>query len=339
MLKIVNRKITVGQRIILPEEWHEKIIKAGNLKNYPYALVVEEIVKKKSNKETYFLCRPEKKEKKVSSIALTEVVMKYLISSQEVPDQNIGLSFKEFLPLENTYVLVTSVRNPSEVVPGIFKLETEMVKLTEGKKGTICLNFKIDYINGSGFSSVKLYCDGNKKSTWKFLYNKDVSCMTEYEQMFQDTIIHKMYVEKSCNKLASYLENEGALEHARMLRERAKTHDNSKIGCQDELNALSRIINDKSSLMDSSKYLSPIQQDSIKLHWKHNPHHPEHFKTPMDMSKLDIMEMCCDWHARSSQYGTEFLSFVKERQEDRFHFPEWMFSEIWHYCKVLASEI
>ena len=49
--------------------------------------------------------------------------------------------------------------------------------------------------------------------------------------------------------------------------------------------------------------------------------------------------MCCDWHARSTQYNTDFLKFVEERQKDRFHFPDWMFAEIWHYCKVLANEI
>ena len=138
--------------------------------------------------------------------------------------------------------------------------------------------------------------------------------------------------------MAKYLENEGAVEHARKLRERGKVHDNSKMSCEDELYALSRIINDKSSLKDSSKHLSTIKQDAIKLHWKHNRHHPEFFKSPTDMERLDIMEMCCDWHARSTQYNTPFLEFVKQRQTDRFHFPDWLFAEIWHYCLILDSK-
>ena len=56
------------------------------------------------------------------------------------------------------------------------------------------------------------------------------------------------------------------------------------------------------------------------------------------MSRLDVMEMCCDWHARSVQYETNFLDFVKKRQKDRFHFPIWMFEEIWHYCEILDSK-
>lgn len=337
MLKLSYEEIKPGMRIILPETWHEKLIEFGNLTSCDYEFKVKDVIKHKTNKETYYLCKPEKKEKNVK-IALTEIAIRYLYG-QELPDQNIGLSFNDFLPLEDTHILVTSVRNPNEVIPGIFTIEAELVKLDETMSGIICLNFKLNYTNGNGFSSIRLYCDGNKKSTWKFLYNTDISCMTEYEQMFQDTMIHKMYVRKSCEKLAVYLEREGAVEHAKMLRERAIVHDNSKICCEGELSALSRIIHDKGSLKDATKQLSPIKQDSIKLHWKHNSHHPEHFKNAIDMSKLDIMEMCCDWYARSMQYKTDFLEFVKARQEDRFHFPDWMFAEVWHYCKVLAAEI
>jgi len=337
MLKISDVDPKVGARIIMPEEWHEKVMEFGNLKACAYEFIIEDIIKSKVNKETYYVCRPEKKEKKLR-IAFSESAIKYLFG-QEVRDQNVGLSFKEYLPLENTHILITSVRNPNEVVPGIFMINPELVELNDSDKSVICLNFMINYTNGNGFCSVRLYCDGIKKSRWKFLYSDDISCMSEYERMFQDTMIHKSYVEKSCRKLATYLEREGAVNHAKMLLERAKVHDNSKISCEDEMNALSRIINDKSSLTDSSKQLSPIKQDSIKLHWKHNSHHPEYFKNPIDMSKLDIMEMCCDWHARSTQYGTNFLEFVEKRQAERFHFPEWMFAEIMHYCKVLASEI
>lgn len=97
------------------------------------------------------------------------------------------------------------------------------------------------------------------------------------------------------------------------------------------------IINDKSCLKDASKSLSQVKIDSIKLHWKRNSHHPEHYESCIDMSKLDIMEMVCDWYARSLQYNTDFLEYIKEKQKTRFHFPDWMFAEIWHYCEVLAK--
>lgn len=51
------------------------------------------------------------------------------------------------------------------------------------------------------------------------------------------------------------------------------------------------------------------------------------------------MNKCCDWHARSTQKGTDFLGYVNEAQKTRFHFPDWMFEEILHYCEVLNSKI
>lgn len=332
MLKISKEPFSPGVRIRLPESWHDKILSFANTANsFPYDFVINEIIK--DRKGIYYICNSEKKSTD-SKLALSEHVVNYLLA-EEVTDSNIGLSFRDFLPVEDSKILVTNVRNPSEVIPGIFEIRPEIISLNN--ESYICLNFIIDFINGVGFTSVRYYCYGNRKFTWKLLMHSDTSYMTDYEKTFCDTLIHKGYVKISCEKLASYLERTGAVEHARMLRERSETHDNTKISCEEELSALSRIINDKSSLKDSSKQLSQIKQDAIKLHWKHNTHHPEHFKSPTDMSRLDVMEMCCDWHARSTQYKTPFLEFVKARQADRFHFPDWMFAEIWHYCEILAS--
>ena len=160
----------------------------------------------------------------------------------------------------------------------------------------------------------------------------------DIEKLFQETMIHKEFVIESCEKLARYLDKNGAHIHAHQLRERAIVHDDSKVTDIVEMVALSKLINDKLSMKDPSKQLEPTKQNFLKVHWKNNTHHPEHFESVMDMSKLDIMEMCCDWHARSTQYGSDFLSFVKKRQDERFHFPDWMFAEIWHYCEVLSED-
>ena len=328
MLNIGKIKPQIGDRIVLPEMWHEKVVKFCKT-TYPYEFVIEELIKEK--KDTYYLCKAKNKE-----ILVTSFVAKYL-SAPEVNGSNIGLSFKEYLPLENEKLLLTSDRNPSKIIPAVFELEVELVEIN--KKSYVCISFRLNFMNGKGFAGIRYFSEGSQKSTWKFLNNEDISYMSDYEKEFRDTLIHKEYVKKSTEKLARYLEREGAEEHAKALRERGLIHDNSKISCEDELYALSRIINDRESLMDYSKSLSPMKQDAIRLHWKNNTHHPEHFKSPIDMSKLDIMEMCCDWHARSTQYHTNFLEFVEARQNDRFHFPVWMFTEIWHYCEVLASEI
>lgn len=334
MLKLNVTPIKEGLRFNLPESWHDKLISFGKISNCPYEFLIVETYKDSSSKETYYICEGEKNKK--VRIAIAEYVIKYLFA-QEVPDSNIGFSFKEYLPIEDSKLLITNVRNPSEVVPGVLKLIVGSIEIDT--KSVISVTFKIEYLNGMGLTSIRYYTDGSKKSTWKFLLHEDESYMTDYEKTFRDTVIHKSYVEKSADKLCRYLEKEGAFEHSKLLKERAKIHDNSKISCVDELYALSRIIDDKSSLKDANQQLSPLKKDAIKLHWKHNSHHPEHFTSVIDMTKLDIMEMCCDWHARSTQYHSNLLEFVKIQQENRFHFPDWMFAEILHYCEVLASEI
>ena len=330
MLKINNNPLKKRTPIRLPEDWHSKILEFSKKEKYPYEFFITDIVKK--DRRTYCSCSAEKQ--KDNKILLTDSAVRYLLA-EEMKDSNEGLSFKEYFPEEDSQILMTNVRNPNVVIPAVFMIQPELTILNG--VSYICLDFVLDYINGEGFTSLSYFCSKNKKFNWKLIEHPDQSYMTDYERMFCDTIIHKKYVEESCLKLVSYLERMKAYEHAKMLRERAKTHDDSKISCEDEMRALSLIINDKTTLRDSSKQLSQIQKDALKLHWKHNRHHPEYYKTPIDMSKIDIMEMCCDWHARSTQYDTNFLEYVEEQQKIRFHFPEWMFAEIWHYCQVLNS--
>ncbi len=331
MLKLGNEIFEKGTRITLREAWHDKLELFSKNKKYPYEYTLMDVVKQ--NKETYYICESDKKK---CCIAMTEFVIKYLFA-KEVPDSNMGVGFREYLPLENTYMLITNIRNPSLVVPAVLKLDCELVEIAE--KSYIVFDFKLDFTNGKGFAGIKYYVEGSRKSTWKFVFNDDESYMSEYEMQFRDTIIHKEYVKKSAEKLARYLEEEGAVEHAQLLRERALIHDESKMSCEDELHALARIIMDKSTLKDPTKQLSQIKKDAIELHWKHNTHHPEHFKTPIDMSKIDIMEMCCDWHARSTQYKTNLMEYMNTQQEIRFHFPDWMFNEIVHYCEILLANV
>ena len=89
----------------------------------------------------------------------------------------------------------------------------------------------------------------------------------------------------------------------------------------------------------NAKYkLSKEERDIIRLHWKNNRHHPEHFDDISQMSDLDIWEMVCDWYARSLQYDTNFLEFVNTRQKNRFDFPEQQFEKIYKYC-ITVDEI
>lgn len=333
MLKVnPNLKLENGSKIYLKENWHEMVLKLLNLKEFPYEFQMNKVVNDEASKEKIFIFESVSFKKKIY-LALSYNVVKYLYAS-EVPDSNIGFSFKEYLPNEKTDILITNIRNISNVQPATFDISLEELTLPEIGK-TLYMDFRINFLNGGAFTTLSYYTKVNR-ATWKFLFNKDLSYMTDYEKMFQDTFIHRRCMQTACKKLSEYLNSVGANVHANKLMKRAITHDLSKVTCDDELRALSMIINDKSTLKDAKMQLSDIKKDAIKLHHKHNSHHPEHYKSPMDMERIDIMEMTCDWYARSLQMGTDFLEYVKESQKTRFKFPDWMFAEIWHYCEVLA---
>ena len=87
------------------------------------------------------------------------------------------------------------------------------------------------------------------------------------------------------------------------------------------------------------KEIEEMKKDCLNHHYENNSHHPEHFENIEDMNELDIIEMVCDWYARSMQYKTDFLSFVVSRQESRFHFPNEMFDKIYRYCEIINSDL
>lgn len=158
-----------------------------------------------------------------------------------------------------------------------------------------------------------------------------------YYFQLKDFAIHKKFILESGLILIDYLNKKDEDKLAFGLLKRLSIHDNSKIE-DEEFYMLCQIPYNTTSFTNANSGLNDITKKSIELHWKHNSHHPEYFKNVEDMSELDIMEMCCDWHARSQQYKTDFLSFVKTRQENRFHFPEKMFKKIWNYCLILENK-
>lgn len=157
-----------------------------------------------------------------------------------------------------------------------------------------------------------------------------------YLFQIKDFIEHKKYILEGGLKLIEYLLEEKEDDLAIELLKRLSIHDNSKLR-EDEFSELCKIPVNKNSFINATEILDEQLKKSIQLHWKHNSHHPEYFENIEDMLELDIMEMCCDWYARSLQYNTDFLSFVQTRQENRFKFPKEMFKKIWHYCIILKE--
>ena len=99
MLKVKGSSFQKDRRIRLSEKWHEVILDFTGETIYPYDFILEEKVKVK--KDTYCIASSEKKDFKDVKIYLSEEVVNYLLA-EEVEDSNIGLSFKDFLPMENS---------------------------------------------------------------------------------------------------------------------------------------------------------------------------------------------------------------------------------------------
>ena len=154
MLKLSKDSIQMGLRFVLRESWHEKLINFTKIQALPYEYILEGFTQNAN--ETYYIFQSEGtvKGKKIR-IAAQKFIVRYF-EAQEVPDSNIGFSFKEYLPLENTQILITNERNPNEVIPAVLKVEPQLVQI-DGTTIMPALALQIFYMNGTGFSDVKHY--------------------------------------------------------------------------------------------------------------------------------------------------------------------------------------
>lgn len=154
------------------------------------------------------------------------------------------------------------------------------------------------------------------------------------KNQIKDTIKHKEFMFVAGLKMFDFLESKDEKLAIDFIR-RVVIHDNSKFE-DEELLGLASIAN-RCALTNPNVLLSNEQENIVKIHWKNNSHHPEYYEDVMDMSELDIIEMCCDWYARSLQYNTDLMEFVTIRQENRFHFPKEMYEKILYYCNILLG--
>lgn len=151
-----------------------------------------------------------------------------------------------------------------------------------------------------------------------------------------DTMIHKQLVLQSCWKMGKYFLATGEKNKAFEIIERGWAHDNSKFSIN-ELEALAQINDDQAAMRHAGKQLPDHMKEYLKLHYRNNTHHPEHWEDVSQMPEMDVVEMVCDWYARSVQFETDLIEFAKTRQENRFHFPPEMFKKILELCEVLVS--
>ena len=233
MVKLDNDlKINVGKVIYITEEWHEILKRKSKLKDYPYTFNVIDIKLAPQTNENVYICESNVlKNGNTVKIAISHNIMKYLFAT-EVEDTNIGFSFNEYLPLDNTVIIITSIKNMGNIQVGLFHSCIKECLLEGYDNKFMFIDFQIDYKNNNSFTDLSYYTSRHK-ATWKFLFHEDTTSMTNYEKVFQNTFVHKSYVEQSCKKLAHYLTEIGAVEHAKALLKRSTLHDNSKFTNED----------------------------------------------------------------------------------------------------------
>lgn len=322
MRKLSLFPVELGATFCLKESWCTRIFeKFSKSENNPTQFEVKRKV------TCGYLCEDVNSDSKnKKTIFLSNAVMKYVCGS-DVDNLSENVAFGEFLPEENERILILNAEDYT-ITPARFMLSVMFCSWDN--------IYYVDFILENLLDEETITLTSELNNSWKSMGVSD-EYMNDIEKMYKDTFIHKDYVLDVCNKFATYLKEKGFYLEANELRKRAVVHDNSKITNRDEFMALTSIVSDKSCLENASVPLSTLKQKSIMLHWKNNAHHPEHFENYEEMSKVDRMEMASDWMARSLQYKSNLLEFVKTRQEDRFHFSDAMFEEIYNYCTILVS--
>lgn len=124
------------------------------------------------------------------------------------------------------------------------------------------------------------------------------------EKRLDSVLRHIENVREDCELLGHRLIEQGETALGRDLIANGLIHDNSKLRGIEWL-YLHTDVKDKNEAAFTLAY---------KQHISTNRHHPEAWPGGIEeMDRLHIAEMVCDWHARSSEFGTDLRSWVKEK--------------------------
>lgn len=150
----------------------------------------------------------------------------------------------------------------------------------------------------------------------------------------EDTLTHKQFFIQSCFKMMDYLYDCNRYDDALELAKRCSVHDHSKFELE-EVRLFIQLPSEKDKKPNG--VLTAEQRELIRMHWSKNRHHPEFFTDYKEMCEIDILEMVCDWYARSLQFGTSFMNFVNTVPQKRFGFDDEFFETVLKYCNILNT--
>lgn len=112
------------------------------------------------------------------------------------------------------------------------------------------------------------------------------------------------------------------------LWERAYLHDRSKFNEPERTPYVWRTWKSYCDLNNISfQYPEGMEQqvrDAIFHHITHNRHHPEWHPDPDEMTKIDLIEMVCDWKAMGQEFGEKSpMGWADRVLGRRFHFSQY----------------
>jgi hypothetical protein len=144
----------------------------------------------------------------------------------------------------------------------------------------------------------------------------------------ESIIRHLENVQRNCILLGKRLIEQGKFELGRLLIANGFIHDNSKFyGIE-------------------WSELSPSNADKGKLslavqHHNHtNSHHPEYWGNIKNMPEIYLIEMVCDWKARSTEFGSSVMEWVDEQATKRYCFTkeDKVYADIVKYLSLLCDQ-
>lgn len=105
---------------------------------------------------------------------------------------------------------------------------------------------------------------------------------------------------------------------------RSQEHDKSKLE-EPEFSLWKKMDEEPRYPYGSKEYKNKIERyrELFEMHYKKNPHHPEHFQNGIsDMTLIDLVEMLCDWISYKDNISvTEAIEMV-EKQSERFEYSD-----------------
>jgi hypothetical protein len=140
---------------------------------------------------------------------------------------------------------------------------------------------------------------------------------------------HIQHVQESATILAESIIVAGHPELGIALLQNAAKHDNSKFAGI-ELRYLVLGESEDPSLIKSA----------IDHHNKTNLHHPEAWSGGIrEMTPLYLAEMCCDWKARSTEFGTDLRCWICDQATEKFGFKKTdrVFKDIQRYLRTILE--